>query len=66
MIRAHKPSSSLSRRQDADRFGKSILRLVEFGDGFKVIRASAGEVLLCENVLQNDSDTELLPLSGQK
>jgi len=42
-----------------------MLRLVEFGDGFEVISASAGQVLLGLNILQNDFDTELLSLLGQ-
>src|SRR5207302_9083436 len=55
----------LSLGYSAHRFGEAILRLVEFGDGLEEISASAGQILLSEDVFQNDTDAELLSLLGQ-
>ena len=57
--------ASLSYGQRPDGFGQPILRFVEFGNGFEVIAAGAGQVLFRLNVLQHHSHPEFLALLRQ-
>ncbi len=52
-------------RLSSNRSVQPILRLVVFGDGSDIIRASLSQRLLGLDVFEHDPDAELLALPGQ-